>query len=104
LVLKPEVGVGAGETFKVSTEQELEAACARKLDGYVAQRFVTGQVVSYDGLVDREGRIVFSTAHVYSSGVMEVVNQQLDVYYYSRRVISAALEDVGRRTVAAFGI
>ena len=104
LVLKPEVGVGAGETFKVSTEQELEATCARKLDGYVAQRFVTGHVVSYDGLVDREGRIIFSTAHVYSSGVMEVVNQQLDVYYYSRRVIPAALEDVGRRTVAAFGV
>jgi hypothetical protein len=104
LVLKPEIGVGAGETFKVETPAELDAACLRDLHGYVAQRFVRGGVVSYDGLVDRQGRIVFSTSHVYSSGVMEVVNQQLDVYYYSRRVIPPELEDLGRRTVAAFGV
>jgi hypothetical protein len=104
LVLKPEVGVGAGETFKISTAAELEAACARGLSQYVAQRFVEGTICSYDGLVDRAGRIVFSTSHVYSAGVMEVVNEQLDMYYFSRRVIPPALEELGRRTVAAFDV
>jgi len=104
VVVKPEVGVGAGETFKVSTEVELEAACARELKGYVAQRFVSGKVTSFDGLVDREGKIVFSTSHVYSSGVMEIVTEQLDLAYWSRREIPARLEELGRRTVAAFGV
>lgn len=104
LVLKPEVGVGAGETFRVNTDDALEAAIARGLNNYVAQKFVQGTITSYDGLVDRNGNIVFATSHIYNSGVMEVVTEQLDLFYWSRRAIPAQLEEYGRRTVEAFGV
>src|SRR5919198_807886 len=56
IVLKPDLGVGAARTFKVSNEAELDAALASSLDGYVVQPFVSGNIVSYDGLVDGVGR------------------------------------------------
>jgi len=104
LVFKPDSGVGAASTFKVSTDTELEVALEEKLDGYIVQPFITGQIVSYDGLVDSQGRIVFETSHAYSSGIMEVVNGALDVSYWSRREIPEQLREYGKRTVKGFGI
>ncbi|HYO72212.1 MAG TPA: carboxylate--amine ligase, partial [Archangium sp.] len=37
LVLKPDVGVGAARTFKVSSDAEVDAAFGESLAGYVAQ-------------------------------------------------------------------
>ena len=104
IVFKPDLGVGAARTFKVSNEAELESALAQPLYNYVVQPFVTGNIVSYDGLVDRDGRIVFETSHAYSAGIMEVVNEQRDVTYWNRRAIPGELVRLGRTTVNAFGI
>lgn len=104
LVFKPDLGVGAARTFKVSDERQLSAALEERLQNCIVQPFVTGTIVSYDGLVDREGRIVFDTSHVYNAGIMDVVNQQLDIYYWSRREIPAQLSLLGRKVVEGFGI
>ncbi len=104
LVFKPDQGVGASRTFKVSSWEELEKALREPLAGYVVQPFVQGDITSYDGLVDREGRIVFETSHIYNAGVMDIVNAQLDLYYWNRREIPPALETLGRRVIEAFGI
>src|SRR4051794_14119557 len=46
LVLKPDVGVGAAHTFKVSSDAEVEKALAQPLStAYVAQSFVQGTIV-----------------------------------------------------------
>ena len=104
LVLKPDVGVGAARTFKVSTDAEVDAALAEPLTNYVAQAFVRGAIVTYDGLVDREGNIVFRLSHEYSDGVMEVVLEQRDIAFWSLKEIPPALETLGRRAVAALGL
>lgn len=104
VIFKPDTGVGAARTFKVNDERELVKVLEEPLAGYVVQPFVTGNIVSYDGLVDRTGRIVFDTSHAYSSGIMEVVLGGLDVSYWSRREIPKQLLDYGRRAVKAFGI
>ena len=104
LVLKPDTGVGAWSTFKVSNEQELEVALRNPLQGYVVERFARGELISYDGLADREGRVVFETSHRYSTGVMDVVNQQLDVSYYNLREIPPRLRELGLEVVKAFGV
>ncbi|HVE85372.1 MAG TPA: carboxylate--amine ligase [Myxococcales bacterium] len=104
LVLKPDVGVGAWSTFKVSSDQELEAALRSPLEGFVVERFAGGELTSYDGLCDREGRVLFETSHLYSTGVMDVVNQALDVWYYNRREIPQKLRELGQRTLRAFGV
>ncbi|MBI3183686.1 MAG: ATP-grasp domain-containing protein [Myxococcales bacterium] len=104
LVFKPDLGVGAASTFKVESERELEEAVSSELHGYIVQPFIHGSIVSFDGLADREGRIVFETSHAYNSGVMEVVNGGLDLYYWSRREIPFELSRLGRKVVEAFGV
>ncbi|MGA9521001.1 MAG: ATP-grasp domain-containing protein [Myxococcaceae bacterium] len=104
LVFKPDLGVGAARTFKVGNDRELEQTLQSPLSGFIVQPYISGTIVSYDGLVDRNGRIVFDTSHVYNAGIMEVVNEQLDVYYWNRREIPEELVKLGRRVVDGFSI
>ncbi len=104
LVFKPDSGSGATFTFRVSTDTELDAALRLPLDGHVVQPFVEGVIVTFDGLVDRAGRVVFCTSHVYDRGIMEVRAGALDGFYYSLRSIPPALEQLGRRALAAFAL
>jgi hypothetical protein len=104
LVVKPDSGSGAVDTFVVATEAELRAALSRDLSGHVMQPFIAGDIVTFDGLTDASGRIVFCTSHAYDTGIMQVREGGLDGHYYSLREIPAELESVGRRTVEAFHI
>lgn len=105
LVLKPDVGVGAANTFKVSSDKEVEAALAHPLPtSYVAQPFVRGTIVTYDGIVDRHGVIVFTLSHEYSDGGMETVVEKRDISFWSHQEIPPALDVLGRQVVAAFGL
>ncbi|NNC16447.1 ATP-grasp domain-containing protein [Corallococcus exiguus] len=105
LVLKPDVGVGAAHTFKVASDAEVDAALAHPLPtSYVAQPFVRGTIVTYDGIVDRHGVIVFNLSHEYSDGGMETVTERRDISFWSLQHIPAALDVLGRQVVAAFGL
>ncbi len=105
LVAKPDKGVGAAATFKIADRGELERFFARKQPvDYMLEEFIRGRIFSFDGLADRDGRLVFWTAHAYSQGIMETVNADDHIYYYSLREIPPDLEDAGRRTAAAFGV
>jgi hypothetical protein len=68
------------------------------------EEFVQGGIFSFDGLADRDGNLVFYTAHAYSQGIMETVNEDNHVSYYSLREIPADLEEAGRRTARAFDV
>ncbi|WP_434379872.1 ATP-grasp domain-containing protein [Melittangium boletus] len=104
LVLKPDVGVGAARTFKVSSDAEVDEAFTTPLPGYVAQAFVRGTIVTYDGLVDGQGRIVFSTSHEYSDGIMESVLEKKDLCIWSHKQLPPALDAMGRQMVEALGL
>ena len=104
LVFKPDSGSGATFTFRVSTDAELEAALLLPLDGHVVQPFVAGAIVTFDGLVDRAGQVVFCTSHAYDRGIMEVRAGALDGFYYSLCSIPPALEQIGRQALTAFDL
>src|ERR687892_2648411 len=101
VVLKPDLGVGAARTYKVSNDAELDAVLSAPLRDFIVQPFIAGNIVSYDGLADGSGRIVFETAHGYSAGIMEVVNEQRDVSYWNLREIPGELVRLGPTTVEA---
>jgi hypothetical protein len=105
LVAKPDVGVGAAATWRIGGDAELASFFRTKppID-YVLEEFVPGRLFSFDGLADRDGRIVFHTSHFFSRGIMEAVNDDEDLFYYSLRDIPADAEEVGRRAVAAFDL
>jgi hypothetical protein len=105
LVFKPDVGVGAAHTFKVSSDADVDKALAQPLPTtYVAQTFVQGTIITYDGIVDRDGKILFALSHQYSDGVMEVVTERRDISFWSLRQIPEALDTLGRKAVDALGL
>jgi len=105
LVLKPDVGVGAAHTFKVSSDAEVDKMLAQPPSSpYVAQKFIQGAIITYDGVVDRDGKILFSLSHQYSDGVMEVVTERRDISFWSLKQIPEALETLGRKAVDALGL
>jgi hypothetical protein len=104
IIAKPDVGVGAARTYRLDTEEDLEAYLGDKppLD-YILEEAISGDIVTFDGLVDREGEVVFSSTLTYSIGVLESV-RGADIYYWISRDVPEDLEEVGRRTVDAFGV
>ncbi len=105
VVAKPDNGVGAAATYKIRDAADLETFFAEKpsLD-YFMEGFISGDLYSFDGLTDQDGEIVFYTSHYFNQGIMEVVNEGLDMYYYSLREIPPDLKEAGFRTVQAFGL
>lgn len=105
MVAKPDAGVGALDTFRLDNHGDLERFFLQKPDiDYILEEFVSGTIHSFDGLADREGRLVFTTAHRYSQGVMETVNERRHIYYHSLREIPPELERLGRTAVRAFDV
>jgi len=105
VVAKPDIGVGAAKTYKIHNADELQAFFLSKPPvDYIFEEFIQGTICSFDGLADRDGVPVFFTAHEYSQGIMETVNEDALVYYYSLRQIPADLQEAGMRTLKAFDI
>ncbi len=104
-VVKPDIGVGAGHTYRIDDEAALVRFFADKPAGdFIMEEFIRGEVVSFDGLADGEGNPVFFTCDIFAQGIMETVNEDQDLYYYSLREVPADVEDAGRRTLRAFGV
>jgi hypothetical protein len=105
MIAKPDAGVGALDTFKLENDADLARFFASPPPvPYVAEAFIDGTIHSFDGLTDRDGRIVFHTAHRYSQGIMETVNEGRHIAYYSLRETPPALEAIGRACVESFAV
>jgi biotin carboxylase len=105
VVAKPDAGVGALDTYRLDNDDDLTKFFARKPDvDYMMEEFITGTIYSFDGLADRDGNLVFYSAHMFSQGIMETVNEARHIYYYSLREIPATLEALGRQCVRAFAV
>jgi hypothetical protein len=105
VVAKPDIGVGAAATYKIQDENELKNFFETKpAVDYLFEEFVNGQICTFDGLTDREGKPVFLNSLEYSAGVMETVLDDSLIYYYTLREIPADLESLGRRTLEAFDV
>ena len=105
VVAKPDIGVGAAKTYKIMDDWELRHYLNDKLPvDYILEEFIAGQIVTYDGMTDRDGKIVFVASHEYSKGVMETVNEDSDIYYYGVREIPKDLDKVGKAVLKAFNV
>lgn len=105
VVAKPDAGVGALGTFKINNAKDLQKFFETKSQSeYIMEEFISGTIYSFDGLVDKSGNIIFCTSHKYSQGIMETVNEDTHIVYYSLRKIPAKLEKAGRKVVKAFAI
>lgn len=105
VVAKPDIGVGAADTWRIADDAGLERFFATKPPAdYILEEFIRGTIISFDGLAGQNGAPIFTTAHIFSQGIMETVNEDRDLSYYSLREIPADLADLGSRTLAAFDV
>jgi hypothetical protein len=105
VVAKPDVGVGAAKTYKLQSNEDIERYLIEKpAVDYIVEEFVRGELITYDGLTGRSGEILFDSTFTYSTGVMEAVNQNLDLYYWIPRSIPADVQECGRAMARAFDL
>jgi hypothetical protein len=105
VIAKPDDGVGAIATYRLDGKEDLDVFLKTRPDtDYIMEEFITGAIYSFDGLVDHDGNPLFYTAHTFSQGIMETVNEARHIYYYSLRDIPAALEKIGLACLEAFKV
>ena len=105
VIVKPEIGVGAEATYKVSSDAEMEAFFAVKpAVPYVMEEFVTGDIYSYDAICDSHGKPLFESSAHFPPSVMDIVNGNLDMPYYVLPEVPEQLKERGRATLKAFGV
>lgn len=101
---KPDTGVGAAGTYQISNDKELEKFFSLKPSiDYFVEEFIVGDIHTFDGLIDKDGNILFLSSFVYDS-VMETVQENLDNTYHNQVEIPDDLMVVGLRAVKEFGI
>lgn len=105
VIVKPDNGVGASHTYKLSSDDELNYFFATKDETvYIMEEFVNGTVHSYDAIINSKGEPLFETGNVTMDSIMDIVNTSGNSCYYIEKTLPDAMRDVGRRTVAAFGV
>ncbi|MFP4020547.1 MAG: acetyl-CoA carboxylase biotin carboxylase subunit family protein [Halanaerobium sp.] len=105
VVVKPDKGVGAADTYKLKNRQELIDFFDRKSDfDYIMEEFIDGKIQTFDGLTDQEGNIVFSSSLIFNQGIMETVNKGLDISCYIPRKLPEDIVEHGLKTVEAFKV
>jgi hypothetical protein len=103
LILKPDEGVGAGGIYRVEDKNQLKSHLSQIKQDYLVEEFIEGDIVTYDGLTDYDGNIVFENSLIYGDGVLEYV-QGKDTFFYVNRHIPDDLRAVGRQLVPLFDI
>ena len=106
VIAKPNVGVGAGGTYKIADFGELSRffETVQSVAQYVVEEFITGDICSYDAVIDSHSKPLFESMTVWPPSIMDIVNRQLDLSYYVAPVMPEKLSALGRQTVEAFGV
>ena len=82
IVAKPDNGVGAYHTYKITNEKELIEFYDNKPEiKYIMEEFINGNLISFDGVVDGNYNPVFYSNEVFPNPIMDVVNKNLDCFY-----------------------
>lgn len=105
VIVKPDNGVGASHTYKLKSDDELNYFFATKDETlYIMEEYVNGTVHTYDAIINSKGEPLFETGNVTTDSIMDIVNTRGNSCYYIEKNLPDAMRDVGRRTVAAFGV
>lgn len=106
VIVKPDNGVGATATYKLSNEQELISFFESypKEVPYIMEEFIHAEINSYDAVIDASGKPIFETGNVTPMSIMDIVNNQDNSLYYIVKNLPADTRRAGRATVRSFGV
>ena len=104
VIVKPNIGVGATNTWKLENDRDFEIFFDNLPETpYVMEEFIEGIICSYDAILDAGCEPLFESMTVWPP-VMDIVNKDLDLMYYTCPEVPESLRRLGRRTVKAFGV
>lgn len=105
VIVKPDNGVGAVGTFRISTEADLNAFFTFKDDTqYIMEECIDGLVVSYDAIVNGEGEPILEAGNLTLDSIMDMVNEKRSCRTLIRNELPDELREMGRAALAAFGV
>jgi hypothetical protein len=105
LIAKPEIGVGALDTYKINDEKEWQVFLTYDLQvGYVLEEFIRGDIVSFDGIADGNSDAVFYAALIFPPSILDIMVDNKDLSYKVLREAPLQLKELGLRTIKAFNL
>lgn len=106
VIVKPDNGVGASDTHKLSSYADLDNFLETKIADvqYIMEEFIHAEVNSYDAIIDSEGNPMFETGNVTPMSIMDIVNNEDNSIYYIVKDLPEDTRKAGRATVKSFGV
>ena len=104
--IKPDVGMGASDDFKIENSGDVDEFFNKKDPNvsYICEQFVTGNIVSFDGICDSEGNVVFCASNVFPPSVADVVREGKELFYYTVKEVPEDLKEIGSKVIKAFNV
>ncbi len=106
VVVKPDNGVGASHTYRLTNDDDLHAFLAEREENvsYIMEEYVFAEVNSYDAVIDSNGNPLFETGNVTPMSIMDIVNTGDNSIYYIVKELADDIRAAGRATVKSFGV
>ena len=106
VIVKPDNGVGASHTYKLNNKAELGDFLSgmEAGDRFIMEEFITGEVNSYDAIIDSQGNPIFETGNVSPRSIMDIVNNNDNSLFYIVKDLAPDIRAAGRAAVKSFGV
>lgn len=103
--VKPDCGVGAEDSYSINNRNELEEFHQRNLSQpYIMEEFLEGEIVTFDGICDNQSNVLVSFHEHFPISNADVVNLNIDDYYYAQCQFDEQFKAMGQRVVKSFNL
>ena len=106
VITKPDNGVGASNTTKISNDDEMKAFFDNKEPSiiYIMEEFIRGEVNTYDAIIDSKGEPLFEAGNITYTSIMDVVNEKGNLQYWILKELPEDIRAAGRAVVKSFNV
>lgn len=102
---KPDSGVGAASTYKITCYDELEKFHQLKPnEKYIMEEFLDGSIVTFDGISNSKSEVVIAYKETFPTPIAEIVSKNLDIFYYAESKMPLLYRKMGEKIVKSFDI
>jgi len=103
VILKPDCGVGGNGVHKIQDEAALREVFPTLTEPYLMEEFIEGGIITFDGLTNHDGEIIYSSSLTLSHGILDYL-RGADIAFYSTREIPEELRKLGTLIASIFDI
>ena len=106
VIVKPDNGVGAEATYKLSCDEDLVNFMNTRPAGvpYIMEEFINAEIYTYDAIINSKGEPLFEAGNVTPFSLMDVVNNKDNSVYYIVKELKEDVRKAGLATVKSFGV